>query len=218
MNFDKIFAVGDIHGCSGKLAALLSALPFDTHSDLLVFLGDYINRGTGSGEVIDTLLDLSRRVENVVFLMGNHEHAVMEYAETGDPDSLRLLRPLGIEETLKSYGDKQIRQLRDLSFLPESHRSFLEGLLPFFRAGGYLFTHAGIIPGEDIETCSPDRLLSVRTTFLEYPGVFEETVVFGHTPFLTPFVARDRIGIDTGAVYGNVLTAVELPANRFYHA
>lgn len=193
-------------------------LPLDPHLDLLVFLGDYINRGPESKEVIDILLDLRQRVQNIVFLMGNHEHAIMEYAGTGDPDELRLLRPLGVEETLKSYGDKQVRQLRDLSFLPREHRSFLEGLLLFFRAESYLFTHAGIIPGEDIQTCSPDRLLSVRGPFLEYTGTLKETVVFGHTPFLTPFVTRDRIGIDTGAVYGNLLTAVELPVNRFYHA
>lgn len=218
MNFGKIFAIGDIHGCSRKLAALLKMLPFDPHLDLLVFLGDYIDRGPESKEVIDLLLDLRQQVDNVVFLMGNHEHAMLEYARTGDPDDLRLLRPLGVEETLKSYGIGQMRQLHELSFLPEDHRVFLESLLLFFRAGGYLFTHAGIVPGEDIRTCSPDRLLTVRNTFLEYAGTLEDTVVFGHTPFLTPFVARDKIGIDTGAVYGNLLTAVELPANRFYHA
>ena len=200
------------------MTALLDMLPFDPHRDLLVFLGDYIDRGPDSREVMDTLLDLKQRLDNVVFLMGNHEHAVIRYAQTGDPEDLRLLRPLGVEETLKSYGDKQVRQLRELSFLPENHRSFLGGLPLFFRAGGYLFTHAGVIPGEDIETCSPDRLLTVRGIFLEYTGGFEETVVFGHTPFLTPFVTRDRIGIDTGAAHGNLLTAVELPARRFYHA
>jgi serine/threonine protein phosphatase 1 len=218
IDFKRIFAIGDIHGCSQKLAALLKMLPFDPHMDLLVFLGDYIDRGPESKEVLNILLDLRRRADNVVFLMGNHEHTVLEYSRTGDPDDLRLLRPFGVEETLKSYGIGQIRQLRGLSFLPADHRSFLEGLPLFFRAGGYLFTHAGIVPGEDIETCPPDRLLTVRRTFLEYTGKLDETVIFGHTPFLTPFVTRDRIGIDTGAVYGNLLTTVELPANRFYHA
>jgi serine/threonine protein phosphatase 1 len=216
----KIFAVGDIHGCSSKLSTLLKSLPLDPDRDLVVFLGDYINRGPGSREVIEILIDLSQRVENAVFLMGNHEYAVLEYARTCDPEDLRLLRPLGIEDTLKSYGELSIRALRDLSFLPESHRFFLEGLVPYFRTKNYLFTHAGVIPGESIENCSPDRLLNVRSIFLEY----EETeshgpvVVFGHTPFETPFLTRRKIGIDTGAVYGNLLTAVELPAVRFYHA
>jgi serine/threonine protein phosphatase 1 len=216
--YRKIFAVGDIHGCSSKLSVLLKALPLDSHRDLVVFLGDYINRGQGSREVIEILMDLRQRVENVVFLMGNHEYAVMEYARTCDPEDLRLLRPLGIEETLNSYGEQPVRTLRDLSFLPESHRLFLEGLVPYFRIGDYLFTHAGVIPGENIENCSPDRLLNVRSTFLEYDDPRGPVVVFGHTPFETPFLTRNKIGIDTGAVYGNLLTAVELPAMRFYHA
>ncbi len=216
--FSKIFAVGDVHGCSGKLAALLDRLPLDPEGDLLVFLGDYLNRGPQSREVLEILLDVEGRVRNTVFLMGNHEHALLGYAETGDPDDLRLIRPLGVEETLKSYGRNTMRTLRDLSFLPPGHRSFLEGLVPWFRAGGYLFTHAGIVPEEDVEISPLDRLLTVRRTFLEYDGPLKETVVFGHTPFSTPFLAPGKIGIDTGAAYGNLLTAVELPAVRFYHA
>ncbi len=216
--FNKIFAVGDIHGCGGKLATLLDRLPFDPELDLLVFLGDYVNRGPESREVIEILLDLKGRVRNTVFLIGNHEHAMLGYAGTGDPDDLRMIRPLGVEETLKSYGRSTMRTLRDLSFLPQSHRSFMGGLVPWFRAGGYLFTHAGIVPGEEVETSPLDRLLTVRKAFIEYDGPLDETVVFGHTPFLTPFLAPGKIGIDTGAAYGNLLTAVELPAVRFHHA
>lgn len=218
IGYRKIFAVGDIHGCARKLKVLLGTLPYDPELDLLVFLGDYVNRGSESSEVLSILLDLRQRVQNTVFLMGNHEHAIMEYARTGDPDALRFLRPLGVEETLASYGNGGMHRLRDLSFLPPDHRVFLEGLSLYFETGPYLFTHAGIIPGEDIRTCAPDRLLTVRNTFLEFPGPLGRIVVFGHTPFLTPFVARDRIGIDTGAVYGNLLTAVELPEVLFYHA
>ena len=150
--------------------------------------------------------------------MGNHEHALMEYGRSGDPEDLRLLRPLGVEETLKSYGDPPVRSLQDLAFLSATHRHFMEGLRPYFRAGGYLFTHAGILPGEDLDGCALDRLLNVRSTFLSYEGPLGAVVVFGHTPFESPFVTRDKIGIDTGAVYGSYLTAVELPALRFFHA
>jgi serine/threonine protein phosphatase 1 len=214
----KIFAVGDIHGCARKLKTLLDRLPVDPVRDTLVFLGDYINRGPESQEVIRLLLDVKDRVQNVVFLLGHHEHGILEYARTGDPELLRILRPMGIEATLESYGNSPIRTMRDLSFLPDDHRAFFEHLLPWFKLDSYLFTHAGVIPGEDLDTCSLDRLLTVRDTFLDYPGALDATVVFGHTPFETPFIAPHKIGIDTGAAYGNLLTAVELPRLRFYHA
>ena len=214
----KIFAVGDIHGCSGKLETLLSRLPIDPERDVLVFLGDYINRGPESQQVIRLLLDVKQKVRNAVFLLGNHEHGLLEYGRTGDPDLLRTLRPLGVEATLESYGKSPVRAMRGLSFLQKDHRVFLKQLLPYFRLGDYLFIHAGIIPGEALDTCSLDRLLTVRDTFISYQGPLDEVVVFGHTPFETPFIGRRKIGIDTGAVYGNLLTAVELPRLRFYHA
>ncbi|HZD43758.1 MAG TPA: metallophosphoesterase, partial [Methanomicrobiales archaeon] len=210
--------VGDIHGCLQKLETLLKRMPFDPGRDFVVFLGDYINRGLESRRVVEVLLDLRGKVQNAVFLIGNHEHDLLEYARTGDPEHFRTMRPMGVEATLKSYGDHPVRALRDLSFLPAGHRSFLEHLLPYYRLDGYLFAHAGIIPGEDLDTCSLDRLLTVREPFLAYRKPLGATVVFGHTPFETPFVAHDKIGIDTGAVYGNLLTAVELPRLRFYHA
>lgn len=214
----RIFAVGDIHGCYRKLTVLIERLPFNPAEDFLVFLGDYINRGPESRQVIDFLLELKEKVRNIIFLMGNHEHGLLEYARSGHPDDLRTLRPLGVEATLDSYGNNSMRSMRNLDFLPDHHKTFLGRLERCRRLGKYLFIHAGIIPGEDVRACSLDRLLTVRDTFLSCPGRTDEIVVFGHTPFETPFVTRDKIGIDTGAVYGNLLTAVELPRLRFYHA
>lgn len=215
---DKIFAVGDIHGCYRKLASLMERLPLDVEKDTLVFVGDYINRGPESRQVIDYLLDLETRVRNIVFLMGNHEHALLTYARYGETDCLRALRPMGVEATLESYGGDPVRSLLDLSMMPLEHRVFLENLRIYYRCGSYLFTHAGILPGEPIDSCPLDRLLFVRGVFLENREKLDSIVVFGHTPFETPFVTEDKIGIDTGAVYGNMLTAVELPDLRFYHA
>jgi len=214
----KVFAVGDIHGCYRKLESLLGRIPIDPEEDVLVFLGDYLNRGPESKQVINLLLEVKRKFRRCVFLLGNHEHSLLEYARTGDPDLLRVIRPLGVEATLKSYGDKPIRSLRELSFLPDDHRDFLAHLLPYYRLDQYLFIHAGVIPGEDLETSPLDRLLTVREPFLSSREPLAAIVVFGHTPFETPFVTRDKIGIDTGAVYGNLLTAVELPSLQFYHA
>lgn len=212
----RIFAIGDIHGCLGKLEALLARLS-PAEGDTLVFLGDYVNRGPDSRGVIDFLLGLADRTR-AVFLCGNHEHALLEYARTGDVEYLRLLRSLGVEATLGSYGCSAMSALRDLSFMPHQHREFLEELQAFHREGGYLFAHAGLAEPEDGLHDALDRQLSARGVFFASPRTGAEVIVFGHTAFETPFVATDRIGIDTGAVYGNVLTAVELPALRFHHA
>jgi len=91
-------------------------------------------------------------------------------------------------------------------------------LLPYYELGAYLFVHAGAPPGEKLEDCPLETLFTLRGTFLEQDVTLGRVIVFGHTPFETPFVTPDRIGIDTGAAYGNLLTAVELPRLRFYHS
>ncbi len=214
----KIFAVGDIHGCHEKLINLMNRLPYDRHADMLIFMGDYINRGPQSREVIDYLLELKRQCKKVIFLKGNHEHVLLQYARTKDQEYLWLLRSMDVEPTLKSYSNADFQTLSDLSFLPATHRDFMDGLLPYYRTEDYLFIHAGVIPGEDPDKCPLDRLLTVRNTFLECGQEQGVTVVFGHTPFEMPFVASGRIGIDTGAAHGNMLTAVMLPDLTFFHA
>jgi serine/threonine protein phosphatase 1 len=214
----RIFAVGDVHGCYRKMVELLERLPFDPTEDFLIFLGDYIDRGAESREVISYLLKLREQVRNLIFLRGNHEHALLEYARTGDTEKLRFLRKMGVEPTLTSYGNSPVRSLCDLSFLPADHWGFLAGLLPYYELGGYLFVHAGVLPGKKLEDCPLETLFTIRGTFLEQDVTLGSVIVFGHTPFETPFVTSDKIGIDTGAVYGNLLTAVELPRLRFYHS
>lgn len=211
----RIFAVGDIHGHFRRLERLLGQLPLDPERDLLVFLGDYLNRGPQSREVLDLLLDVEQRVPGAVFLMGNHERALLDYAATGDVDLLHQLRGMGLEATLKSYGDAPMSSLRDLSFLPPAHREFLARLRPSFEADCFLFVHAGLEPGgRDGGAAS----LTVRGLFLEEPSACPQTVVFGHSGFETPFLAPGKIGLDTGVHKGNLLTAVELPAVIFHHA
>ena len=212
----NIFAVGDIHGCLDKLRALMKRLPLNP-GDLVVFLGDYIDRGPDTRGVLDYLLGFRARHPKTVFLMGNHEHLLLEYSRTGDAEDLRALRGLGVEATLESYG-ADVASLRDLSFMPVEHVHFLQELAPFHRQGEWLFVHAGVPEGCAPEDCPLERILSIRGTFLSTPWEGSGTVVFGHTSFETPFVMRGKIGIDTGAAKGNLLTAVELPARRFHHA
>ncbi len=227
----KIFAVGDIHGCHQKLVTLLDRLPLDPAEDTLVFLGDYINRGPDSRKVLDTLLALARSHRHVVFLKGNHEQALLDYELYGETDDLRLLRAMGIEATAESYG-VSLRRLTDLSCMPTEHQHFLFDLKLSFCAGNYLFTHADFdstlqppppleSPQDRIQRRNTEvRLLASRRLGQEKDLEPEQemVVVFGHLPFATPLIRADRIGIDTGAVYGNFLTAVQLPQRIFYHA
>lgn len=227
----KIFAIGDIHGCHRKLVALLGRLPLDREEDTLVFLGDYINRGPDSRQVLDTLIGLARSCHRVVFLKGNHEQALLDYALHGEADDLRLLRAMGIEATAESY-KTSLRRLIDLSCMPPEHQQFLFDLTCSYAADTYLFTHADFdctlpLPhspetGEERmqRRIAEARLLASRRLGREQDLVPppQRVVIFGHLPFATPLVRADRIGIDTGAVYGNLLTAVQLPQRIFYHA
>ena len=224
----KIFAIGDIHGCHSKLTTLLARISYDKDIDTLIFLGDYINRGPDSNRVLETLLEVKASCAHTVFLKGNHEQALLEYAATGDVDSLHALRMMGVEATVTSYR-ASVRGLRDLSCFPQEHRDFLSSLGFFHIAGNYLFTHADVndemlalaknrpsLPA--IEEHIEARLLSSRRLTLEKSIIDRYIVVFGHSPFATPMVMPHRICIDTGAVFGNLLTALELPAFRFHHS
>jgi len=224
----KIFAIGDIHGCNTKLVALLKRIPMDKDSDLLVFLGDYINRGPDSRKVLDTLLHVKATYDHAVFLKGNHEQVLLDYAATGDVETLHLLRTMGVEATAASYGSS-VRRIRDLSCMPPEHQDFLQTLEFSFVAGNYLFTHADIDEEKlalaktrtdafESQRYAEASLLASRRLAREDFCLTGQIIVFGHVPFETPLVMTDRIGIDTGAVYGNFLTAVELPDMRFYHA
>jgi serine/threonine protein phosphatase 1 len=228
LHSQNIFAIGDIHGCNTKLVALLARLPVDKENDLLVFLGDYINRGPDSRRVLDTLLHVKATYDHAVFLKGNHEQVLLDYAATGEVETLHMLRSMGIDATAASYG-ASVRGLRDLSCMPQEHRDFLHNLEFSYPAGNYLFTHADMdeeklaLAGTRTDAFESRRyaeasLLASRRLAREDICLVGQIIVFGHLPFETPLVMPDRIGIDTGAVYGNLLTAVELPHLRFYHA
>lgn len=225
-NGGKIFCIGDIHGCLDRLNALIELLPVDREKDTVVFLGDYINKGPDSAKVVDALLNIEETHHRVIFLKGNHEQMLLEYAETSDVELVPSLRTMGIEATTASYGTR-VQSLKGLSCFPESHRRFFYSLRFAWYWNNYLFTHADIT----------DELLALYASGKEPDGEVEDeaqllcgrrfwereshgsnvTVVFGHTPFLTPLVRPHQICIDTGAVYGNVLTGLELPRRRFYH-
>ncbi|MCX5864717.1 MAG: metallophosphoesterase [Deltaproteobacteria bacterium] len=214
----RIFAIGDIHGCAAKLELLLNRLPFDRTHDTLVFLGDYLDRGPDARGVLDQLCRLRADGVRIIPLMGNHEYLLLEYHRSADQALLPYLRRLGLENTLESYGGASLSALTSLGFMPKEHRDFLVALRPYWETEEYIFVHAGLRHDQPLAEQDISDLCEVREPFLSQERDYGKRVIFGHTPFATPLLTPFRTGIDTGAVYGNLLTAVELPGLHFHHA
>ncbi len=218
-----VYAVGDIHGCYGLMRDLLARLTADFATrgrrPVIVFLGDYVDRGPDSARVLEALVWLHRREDIELHLLkGNHEQALLAFLEAPE-QSAPWLR-YGGDATLASYGvacpdgqPDEMRQARDdlLASMPASHLRLLQGLELMVEVGGYAFVHAGIRPGTPLCEQAEDDLLWIRQGFLDQPGPFEKTIVHGHTWLdHRPQFAEGRIGLDTGAFMTGVLSAVRL--------
>lgn len=208
LNQENIYAIGDIHGCFDQLLSLMNKLHIHPN-DKLVFLGDYIDRGPDSYEVITYLIDLKQRLPNTVFLKGNHEEMLEHYLS--GPDRYTYLANGG-QVTLENYLNKKKPNMPPI---PEDHLSFYQDLTPYYETDYYIFVHAGLKKKVPLERQSPDDLYWIRGEFIETSFDFGKRVIFGHTPFPEPLVMPNKIGIDTGAVFGNYLTCVKLPAVEF---
>jgi serine/threonine protein phosphatase 1 len=213
---NKIFAIGDIHGCLEKLKDLMPKTGIDNQNDTLIFIGDYIDRGKFSSEVVDHVIRLQKEYKKVVCLRGNHEDMFAHYLEGMNEDM--YLNNGGIS-TLHSYeiilsDDTEERKRK----IPAEHRKFFKSLLPYYETEDYIFVHAGMKPGLSLQEQTMHDLLWIRHEFIDAEYDFGKTVVFGHTPLNNPLINKNMIGIDTGAVYGGKLTCVELPKIKIYQA
>jgi serine/threonine protein phosphatase 1 len=211
----RLLAIGDVHGCNGLLKQLLGRIAFDPSADTLVFVGDYLDRGPDVRGVIETLLALQEASPHVICLKGNHEAMFLNYYLEGRGEELFLFNS-GMS-TLDSYG-LSIAEARKGTGFPESHLRFLASLPVSYETDDYFFVHAGLRPGVPRSGQSPDDLLWIRHEFIESEEDFGRIVVFGHTPLPEPLIEKNKIGIDTGAVYGGRLTCIELPSLRFFQA
>jgi serine/threonine protein phosphatase 1 len=191
------YVVGDIHGCLKSLQRLLEKID-PAPDEEVVFIGDYIDRGPQAREVVEYLLALPFRC---VFLLGNHEQMLLEFLQ-GENEEVFLLN--GGTATLRSYGG-------DADNIPASHLHFFRTLLHKYETPDFLFVHAGIRPMVPLEQQELKDLIWIRQEFYSFVGKFPKPVVFGHTPQKQVLLREDRIGIDTGCVYGNKLTCLKLP-------
>jgi serine/threonine protein phosphatase 1 len=219
----SVWTVGDVHGATALLEALLGALPRGDE-DTTVFIGDYIDRGPDSAAVVRRVLaEHDAAPERTVLLWGNHEDMAAEHWKLPAPsgwsyDPFDWFRNGGIE-TMQSYGSSRPRLFTD-PCPPELQRLF--GLLRLFwrsdhpELAPYVWVHAGLPPGKTPEESPQSELVWIRNEFLNVEDRSGRIVVHGHTPFQAVRVRRDKIGIDTGAVYGGALTALQLPERRVY--
>jgi serine/threonine protein phosphatase 1 len=210
-NSMRLIAIGDIHGDLDHLERLLERLS-PTEEDVIVFLGDYVDRGPKIPETVSYLIEFGKRFPNTVFLMGNHEEMLLDGLET----MTHLWYANG--------GDKTAKQYNKYGGLFQEHLPFFKSLGTKFRiehsGTWYYFSHAGWDNyqglGKQFDNPDKDILLWERDHLKPFGAKLAEdnwtdgVAVFGHTPMKEPAVFPYMVGIDTGAVFGNYLTAVVL--------
>lgn len=218
--YQRFFAVGDVHGCPEELSLLLDYLEKEERlgpTDLVVFIGDYIDRGPDSKGVVDRLLAFQQKFPQSVFLRGNHEDMLLGFLGFGGSLGESYLFNGG-EEFLRSYQAEGLSTAEEFfTVLPKTHLSFYLNLESYVITPKFVFAHAGLNPRRDLRAQMDRDLFWIRDEFIHNIHRFERTVVFGHTPyenvlFHLPF----KIGIDTGLVYGNKLSCVELALGETY--
>lgn len=223
----RVYAVGDVHGRLDLLDRLLARMAEDCARGrpervVVVFLGDYVDRGPNSRQVVERLLHgappgTALSGAEWVCLKGNHEDFMLRFADEAAAGAAWCLN--GGYETVRSYAGElpdglaadmdALRMLLNRT-LPPAHLRFLARLPLMHREGDYVFVHAGIRPGVALEDQEARDLLWIRDDFLFDTTPAPFVVVHGHTPCPTPEIRPHRIGIDTGAYYSGALTALVL--------
>ncbi len=221
----RLYVIGDIHGRADLLRELHDLIEADASdrpastSPLLVYLGDYIDRGRGSRDVIDILIGEPFPDFERIFLKGNHDDSLLQFLE--EPASGSGWFGMGGLQTLLSYGVSvpsgvaTPERLEDVrrglkAALPKAHLDFLLSLELSYEAGDYFFAHAGILPNRSLARQDPEDFLWGHNTFLRSEKAHEKIIVHGHFVTSEPDVRANRIGIDTGAYFSNLLTCLVL--------
>ena len=217
-NISQIFAIGDIHGCKGLLEKIHNKILKKSEkvegNKILIYLGDYVDRGYKVKETIDTIISFKPKDFKCVFIRGNHEQMLLDFVN-GKSESLTVWLYNGGAETLKSYCGRVISddllnssakklQIREkfIKALPKKHLHFFNGLQFSYTWKDYFFVHAGIDPSRPLSKQRKTDMIWTRTPkFLASNQPFEKIIVHGHTPSKNVEKKTNRINLDTGAVY-----------------
>lgn len=227
----RVYAVGDIHGRLDLLRKMHRMIEDDARDvtdrrRVVVYLGDYVDRGSSVREVIDLLLNEPLAQFEAAHLTGNHEEMMLNFLDDVSIGPMWMFN--GGDATLLSYGvgltydgtadERQSKmQAAFCENLPPAHLDFLRSLRPYHMEGDYLFVHAGVVPGRPIEEQETKDLLWIREAFTDSTVDHGKFVVHGHTIVAKPEIKANRIGIDTGAYFSNTLSCLVLdgPDRRF---
>ncbi len=217
----RVFVIGDIHGCPEEPEILLERLEEKeglTTDDLVIFLGDYIDRGPKSKDVIDLMLAFREKFPRTRFLKGNHEDMLLDFLGFGGRLGQAFLYNGGLE-TMQSYGISVFSPPEEMiEAMPREHFKFLRELESIIAIGNnYLAVHAGLNPLRDLNAQEDADVFWIRDEFISHEHAFRRTVVFGHTPhqevlFHLPY----KVGLDTGLVFGNKLSCLELKSGDLF--
>jgi serine/threonine protein phosphatase 1 len=213
----RAYIVGDIHGCVQELEVLVAGLPLQT-DDRLVFLGDYIDRGMESQDVVDFLLRLKTESNyQLTLLKGNHEDMFLDFLGRPGHYGDAFLHNGG-HMTLRSYRIPYGVSGREAAeSLPPEHLQFFQELEIFTVVEPVLCVHAGVNPLLPLVEQNAEEMLWIRQEFLTNPHLLPYTVVFGHTPHrAVRFDLPYKVGIDTGLVYGGKLSCLEVTEKQLY--
>ncbi len=222
----NIFAIGDIHGCLSQLTSLhkniLTYDKFDPKNDIIVYLGDYIDRGKNSKQVIDQILKLKKDKINIINLLGNHDQFLVDFL-INENNNIKNWLEFGADQTFRSYNieivefikdgfeDKVIDRLRDhfLNNIEESHIDFFKNLELIYSTKNHLFVHAGINPRKKLsEQSKEDYLWSRSREFFSKDFKSEKIIVHGHTPEENIISDPFRINVDSGCYFSGKLSCV----------
>jgi len=205
-----VFAIGDLHGCLDELDVLLERIAAGA-GDTLVFLGDYVDRGPRVRALVERLIRLREEAAATVFLRGNHEDMLLAYLGFAGRHPDVYLANGGVA-TLASYGvPSDVSGAAAAAHVPAAHVEFFRSLVLTHRHDRFLFVHAGVRPGVALEQQAEEDLLWIREEFFAARHDLPWTVVFGHTPQREARVALPyHLGLDTGVVYGNKLSCLDL--------
>lgn len=235
----RIYAIGDVHGYLSALDRMHEAISADLldgtppRKTMIVYLGDYVDRGPDSSGVLDRLIERQQRGDGIpkVFLCGNHETGMLAFMRNPHSDLGSAWLDWGGFETLLSYGisynvkaplpsEKEAAAESLRLRMPPAHLDFLSRLEPCFRIGGFFFAHAGVHPEIPLGRQALDDLTFIREPFLGWGKPMECMVVHGHTITPEPVIKPHRIGIDTGVYMSGILTAAVIEDNsvRFLQA
>ncbi len=227
-NYSQVFAVGDIHGCKELLNVIhnkiIEVSKNNEGEKLLIYLGDYIDRGPDIKGTIQTLIDFQPENFTKVFLLGNHEQMLLDFM-AGKRNSLYIWLGNGGLETLESYGsdvnsyidhsmelkDEELIRKQFTRLLPSAHKNFFNQLILNYEWDDYFFVHAGINPDLPLDKQEKETMLWTREKIFFNPKMTcSKIIVHGHTPVEKIEKYPFRINLDTGSFYSGKLSCLKI--------